>query len=182
MKSIAGHLLVASKFLRDPNFMQSVVLMVQHDKDGALGLVLNRPGDKTVAQVWERIGHDPCDSSQPVYRGGPVPGPLMALHTLEALAELEVLPGLYFSTHRDALDGLVRQETTYRLFAGHSGWGSGQLEGEMDVGGWLTTPAMLDDIWAESDSLWKSVTGRIGLAIVARDIAPDRVPIDPNWN
>ena len=182
MNSLAGQLLVASKLLRDPNFLQSVVLMVQHDEEGALGLVLNRPDDKTIAQVWERIGHEPCDNPQPIYRGGPVPGPLMALHTLDHLAEIEVLPGLYFSTHKDALDELVRQDSPHRLFAGHSGWGGGQLEAEMRVGGWLTTPATLDDVWADSESLWKSVIGRIGLSIIARDIAPSRVPQDPNWN
>ena len=182
MNSIAGQLLVASRHLRDTNFLRTVVLMVHHDNDGALGLVLNRPGDKTIAEVWERTEQPPCDNPLPIHIGGPVPGPLMALHTHEHLAETEVIPGLYFATHKDALDELVRQDEPFRLYAGHAGWGGGQLDGEMDVGGWLTTPATLDDVWADSDTVWRSVTQRIGLDIIAPDIDPKHVPRDPNWN
>lgn len=182
MKTITGHLLVASRFLRDPNFIRTVVLMVQHDEEGALGLVLNRPGDKSIADVWERTGHEACDNPQRIHVGGPVPGPLMALHTIEELSEVEVFPGLHFATNADSLDYLVRRDEPFRLFAGNAGWGGGQLEAEMEVGGWLTTAANLDDVWCDPDTIWRDVTGRIGLNIVAPNIAPDRVPKDPNWN
>lgn len=182
MKSIAGQLLVASRHLRDPNFFRTVVLMVRHDHDGALGVVLNRPGDKCVADIWERTGHEPCDNPQQIFVGGPVPGPLMALHTIEQFSEAEIVPGLYFATHRDALDELVRQDTPLRLFAGHAGWGDGQLEAEMEVGGWLTTRATTHDVWSDPAGIWKIVTERIGLEISVPGISPKRVPKDPNWN
>jgi putative transcriptional regulator len=182
MKSIAGQLLVASRHLRDPNFFRTVVLIVQHDDEGALGLVLNRPGEKAIADIWERTGYEPCDNPQKLFVGGPVPGPLMAIHTHEDLAEIEIHEGLYFATSSDTLDYLVRQDAPTRLFTGHAGWGSGQLESEMEVGGWLTSPASADDIWSDPDALWKSVTSRIGMEIIAPNIAPECVPEDPNWN
>ena len=84
MKSLKGHFLVASPHLADANFYRSVVLMIQHDEDGAVGLVLNRPTDNTIAEVWEMISESPCDVQGCVSIGGPVAGPLMALHTLYA--------------------------------------------------------------------------------------------------
>src|SRR5205823_13617829 len=102
--SLAGHFLVASRYLRDPNFVHSVVLMIYHDQEGAMGVVINRPSDKTVREVWEIIGNDPCDRDDLIYVGGPVPGPLVAIHSLEAFSDHEVLPGLFCSTNRDALD------------------------------------------------------------------------------
>ena len=63
--SLAGHFLVASRYLRDPNFVKSVVLMIQHDDEGAVGVVINRPADKTVREVWDAIGYDAVRSGRP---------------------------------------------------------------------------------------------------------------------
>lgn len=182
-QSLAGHFLVASRYLRDLNFAKSVVLMIRHDDDGALGVVINRPADKTVREVWETIGFDPCDRDELVYIGGPVPGPLIAVHTLEAFSEREVISGVHVAMHRDAIDLIVRKQgQRLRLFSGHSGWGQGQLEGELEAGGWLTTEATKDEIFAEADSVWKSVTERIGLEIMAPDLDEKLVPPDPSLN
>jgi putative transcriptional regulator len=180
---LTGHFLVASRYLGDPNFVQAVVLMIHHDHEGAMGVVLNRPSDKTVREVWEIIGNDPCDRDEQIYVGGPVPGPLVAVHSLEPFSEREVLPGLYVSTHRDALDLIVRKPNQpFRLYSGHAGWGSGQLEGELEAGGWLTTRATIDDVFADHETIWKTVTQRIGLEIMAPDLSRDRLPPDPSVN
>lgn len=181
--SLAGHFLVASRYLRDPNFAQSVVLMIHHDREGAVGVVINRPSDKTVRDVWELIGNDPCDRDDFIYVGGPVPGPLLALHQIEAFSDHEVLPGLYVSKNRDALDLIVRKKNIpLRLCSGNAGWGSGQLEGEMEAGGWLSTRATLDDVFADHESIWKTVTQRIGLEIMAPDVDSEHMPPDPSLN
>jgi putative transcriptional regulator len=183
MKSLAGQFLVASPHLRDPNFAHSVILMLQHEEQGALGVVNNRPGDKTVDEVWEMIGSEPCGCEQLVHVGGPVPGPLIALHDQKKLAEKEILPKLYMSMQKDSIDALVRRTGAhFRLFSGHSGWGGGQLENEMRVGGWLTAPAESSAVFADPDGLWKTVCGEIGRRIIAPDIPPERMPKDPNLN
>ena len=89
MNSLRGHFLVASKFLADPNFARTVVLLVQHDEDGAFGVVLNRRAGSTVEELWSQVGQANCNSQQPVYVGGPVPGPLMAIHADRSQAEVE---------------------------------------------------------------------------------------------
>jgi putative transcriptional regulator len=181
--SLAGHFLVASRYLRDPNFAHSVVLMIHHSEEGAMGVVLNRPSDKTVREIWDMIGNDPCDREDRIYVGGPVPGPLVAVHALEPFSEHEVLPGVYVSTHRDALDLIVRKpEEPFRLCSGHAGWGAGQLEAEMEAGGWLSTLATKDDVFAEPDSIWRAVTQRIGLEIMAPTVDDEHMPIDPSLN
>lgn len=182
-KSLAGHFLVASRHLRDPNFLQSVVLMIHHSDEGAMGVVLNRPADKTIDDVWEMIGNDPCECDDQVFIGGPVPGPLVAVHLLSEFSEEEIMPGLFASSHRDALDLIVRKtDEPFRLYSGHSGWGSGQLESELEVGGWLHTPARIDEVFGDHEAVWKAVTQRIGLEIMAPNLKREQLPQDPSLN
>lgn len=182
-QSLAGHFLVASRYLRDPNFVKSVVLMIRHDDEGAVGVVINRPADKSVREVWEKIGYDPCDREDHIFVGGPVPGPLIAVHTLEPFSEREVLPNVHVAMHRDAIDVIVRKKNIpLRLYSGHAGWGSGQLEGELEAGGWLTTEATRDEIFGDHETVWKSVTQRIGLEIMAPALDVKLVPPDPSLN
>jgi putative transcriptional regulator len=182
-KNLTGHFLVASRYLRDPNFAQSVVLMIHHNDEGAMGVVINRPSDKTVREVWEVIGNDPCDREDFIFIGGPVPGPLVALHSIEEFSQHAVLDGLHVATQRDALDVLVRRSNvSLRLYSGHAGWGSGQLEGELEAGGWLSTRATVDDVFADHETIWKTVTQRIGLEIMAPDLDFEHVPPDPSLN
>jgi putative transcriptional regulator len=183
MNSLAGQFLVASPHLRDPNFTRTVVLMLQHEEQGALGVVINRPGDKTVDEVWKMIGSEPPGCSDQVFVGGPVPGPLIAIHNQRKLGEREILPQLFMSMQRDAIDALVRKPSaTFRLFSSNAGWGAGQLESELSVGGWLTTPAEAADIFGNYEIIWKEVCSRIGRKIIAPNIPPDRLPLDPELN
>jgi putative transcriptional regulator len=182
-QSLVGNFLVASRYLRDPNFARSVVLMIHHDDEGAMGVVINRPSDKTVREVWQMIGNDPCNRDDLIFIGGPVPGPLVAVHTFEAFSELQVLSDLYVSTHKDALDLIVRKrDPQFRLYSGNAGWGSGQLESELEAGGWLFTRATQEDVFADHENIWKTVTQRIGLEIMAPDLDRERVPPDPSMN
>lgn len=183
MKSLTGKFLVASPQLSDPNFSQTVVLMIQHEPQGALGLVLNRPSEKTVSEVWEMIGKTPCSVEQLVHIGGPVPGPLLALHTLASYADQEVLPGLYVTAQESAFEELVNQsEEEFRLYSGHAGWSAGQLDGELEASGWLTTSATAEDIFSDYETLWKRTTSRIGIGILAPGVRPEQVPKDPGLN
>lgn len=186
MESISGKLLVASRALRDPNFARTVVLMLEHSSEGALGVVLNRPSPRTVADVFSSIGEPDVTNSDLVHLGGPVPGPLIALHQAEELGEKQILPGLYMSVQKESLEQLVRTpEVVQRLYSGHSGWGGGQLEGELKAGGWLVGPAQLDDMFCEEEELerlWNRVLARINLGIILPTLPADRLPPDPRLN
>ena len=183
MKSLKGHFLVASPHLADPNFYRSVVLMIQHDEQGALGVVLNRPANNTIGELWELIAEAPCDNRQPVNVGGPVAGPLIAIHSNSSQGEMEVTGGVFFSSSKESITRVVsKPRGPFRLFVGYSGWAGGQLDGELEAGGWLTDPATREDVFWDQDELWNRVSRRIGLAILSPTIDPDVIPDDPSLN
>jgi putative transcriptional regulator len=183
MKSLQGHFLIASPHLADTNFYKGVVLMIKHDEEGALGLILNRPTDNTVTEVWKMVGEEEVDCPQPIFLGGPVNGPLVALHRMKSAAEAEVLPGIFFAAHKDKLQKLIRQTSKpYRFFTGYAGWAGGQLESELFAGGWLTSKANKKLIFQDSSELWEQVTRTIGESILNKAIKVKHVPDDPSLN
>ncbi len=183
MESLAGQFLIASPHLPDPNFYRSVVLMIQHNEEGAFGVILNRPTDKTAGEVWELFSDEPCSPEQPIYLGGPVAGPLIALHTESASSEAQILRGVHLTTDRSNLATLIcRGAEPLRLFVGYAGWGAEQLEGELEVGGWLTLPANRQDVFSDHNTIWNRVASRIGLDILSPTIRRHPVPDDPSVN
>lgn len=183
MLSLQGNFLIASPHLGDGNFNRSVVLMVKHDEEGAFGLVLNRPTGNTVAEVWKLVSNDVTDRQDPIYLGGPVQGPLMAIHGLESAAETEVLEGVYLSAHKDQLKEVVASASApIRLFSGYSGWGAGQLEGELEAGGWLVAPATAELVFHDKDDLWERVMHSVAKDILAPSLKARHVPNDPTLN
>ena len=183
MESFEGHLLLASSRLLDPNFLKTVILLIQHGDQGALGLVVNRPTSKMVKELWREVGPVRCQSEQPVHLGGPVSGPLMAVHTSASLGEVEILPGVFFAAKKKNLDELVRQEDhPFKVFIGHAGWGPGQLESELKQGAWLTTPAAAEYIFHHGTDLWEEVSKRVGKSMLQSMLKIKHVPEDPSTN
>jgi putative transcriptional regulator len=183
MESLEGHLLVASPQLLDPNFARALVLLVEHNQEGAFGVIINRPVGKTLQELWREVGSAPCHSQQPIYLGGPVPGPLLSVHTIPALAETEPLPGVYFAAKKQHLDSLVlTEEPDYKIFIGHAGWGAGQLENELRQGDWRTLPATAEYIFSTADDLWETVLRQIGHDLLKSILKLDNLPPDPTVN
>ena len=183
MKSLRGHFLVASPHLADANFYKSVVLMIKHDDEGAFGVILNRPTDNTVRDIWKMVGEDDIDCDEVIYMGGPVSGPLVALHRVKAAAEMEISPGLFFSAHKDKLHKVAAQTAKpYRFFTGYAGWAEGQLEAELKAGGWLMTKAKKDLVFRAADELWDQVVRTIGEGILGKAAKIKHVPENPSLN
>jgi putative transcriptional regulator len=183
MKSLQAHFLVASPKLADPNFYKSVVLIIKHDDEGAMGLILNRPTEKTVREVWKVIAEEESDCEQPIFLGGPVHGPPVVLHRMKSAAEMAVCPGLYFSANPEKLEKIVAQKSKpFRFFIGYAGWAGGQLEDELGAGGWLTAKAKKDLIFHEGDDLWEKIVSHIGQDILGKAIKLKHVPDDPSLN
>jgi putative transcriptional regulator len=183
MKSLQGHFLVASPKLGDGNFYKSVVLMIKHDDEGAFGLILNRPTENNIGEIWKIVAEDQVQCEQPLFLGGPVSGPLVALHRVKSAAEMEVLPGLYFAAHKDMLQKVISQSSKpFRFFTGYAGWAGGQLEDELKAGGWLTAKAKKSLIFHKGDDLWEQVVRTIGEGILGAAIKPKHVPDDPSLN
>jgi putative transcriptional regulator len=183
MSSLAGHFLVAAPRLPDPNFFRSVVLMVHHTDEGAVGVVLNRPSNVRLVDVWEEATGQPCKSRRPIYVGGPVEGPPMAVHRRADCSEQEIVPGVYFTSDLDRVQQiLAHEEEAYRIFSGYSGWAPRQLEGELEAGGWLTLPATDDLIFADDETMWKRIAELIGLQIMGSTLGIPHVPDDASLN
>ena len=184
MDSLQGQLLVASPYLPDPNFYRSVVLIIEHSDQCATGLVLNRPGPHPIRDVWPEVANTPCLSAQCIGIGGPMEGPLIAIHTLPFCADETILSGVYASSRRDQLQHVVEQlDDRFRIFSGYSGWGPGQLESELQQGGWMTCPATKDHLFKiDPEKLWDYVSRNIGEAITIEGLRIKHVPDDPSFN
>ena len=184
MNSLAGHFLIASPFLGDGNFNKSVILIIQHNEEGAFGLVLNRPTDHRVQDVWKMVAEESCHTDAVVHCGGPVDGPLMAVHTQKSCSEHRILRGVHFSASKKHLCDVIQQShKSFRIFRGYSGWTASQLDVELEQGAWLTHPASLEHIFACNDvDLWKNVTHKIGSEIVLQQLNIKRRPSDPSAN
>lgn len=182
MDSLAGKLLIATPDLVDPNFLRTVIFLMQHTDQGATGVILNQPTPTTVAAVWDEVSDAECDCDHPVNTGGPVEGPLMALHQLAEVSEREIINGVHLSMHRDSLHRLVMQTAVpFRIFSGYSGWGPQQLDMEVEHGGWLILDAHADHVFGESDQLWRRVCEHVGHDVLRPHLGNVR-PIDPSVN
>jgi len=182
MKSLQGQLLIASPKLFDPNFFRSVVLLVQHTENGALGLVLNRPLEMTIASAWEQVSEMPCEATGFLHQGGPCDGPLMVVHTDASIPEMPVIPDVFFTTDRDAIQQLVTQNhSKMKFFVGYAGWSPGQLETELEDGGWLMVSAENKHIFETEEDLWPALMREISDAMYA-NLNPKVIPPDPSMN
>ncbi len=197
MQSLQGKLLVASPHLGDGNFFRSVVLLVKHDAEGAFGLILNRPLNSTLAEVWEAIQQEAAEAGdaeeqpldqmphgeQPLYVGGPVEGPLVILHSLKKYSEAQVMSGVHFAAHRDHIRKVITQtKKPFRVFSGYAGWGGGQLEGELQAGGWLISEASKEMVFYTADDLWEKVVQGIAEQILSPAARTKHVPPDASLN
>lgn len=162
----AGVLLVATPALLDPNFADTVVLILDADDEGALGVVLNRPSPVPVAEVllpWDGVTSEP----EVLFLGGPVStdGALAValLHDEhDAPVGFRAVVGrlglIDLDTPLELVEGTVGQ---LRIFAGYAGWGAGQLEGEVEEGSWYVVPALAPDVFRrDPDDLRRDVLRR----------------------
>lgn len=183
--SLSGSLVVASPRMDDPNFDQAVVLMVEHSDDGAMGLILNKPMQTKVAEIWDQVSVLPCPVDQPLMAGGPCEGPLMLLHSERPKAQIEVCEGVYFTAGESMVRELLAEgPTPIRYFTGYAGWGPGQLESELDLGGWLVTRANASIVFDSDsdDGRWMRVIKGIDRSLAMLAMNPKLVPRDPSMN
>ncbi|MGH2922728.1 MAG: YqgE/AlgH family protein [Solirubrobacterales bacterium] len=174
-KSLSGQLLIASPSMSD-FFRRAVVLVVEHNEEGAFGLVLNRPSETTVGEAVEPLA-EAIGAEHVIHVGGPVqPNAVTAIGEHADPAEAtKLVVGAVGMVDLDRVGAL--ELTRVRVFAGYTGWGPGQLDSELDAGAWIVEPAHPDDPFTEGD-LWARVLGRKGgeFALLAR------MPADPSQN
>jgi putative transcriptional regulator len=180
MESTQGKVLLASPRLSDPNFAGSVVLMIQHNDQGALGLILNRPLQVSVKQACEQSLGEPCEVEGVLHQGGPCEGPLMVLHGNETVKDADVFPGVFFTTEKTKIESLLKTQLgTARYFVGYAGWSPGQLEAEMEIESWLIADAQPAYVFEDQANLWLTLVRQ---RLLGQWIDPSQIPDDPSVN
>jgi len=167
--SLAGQLLVAAPTIGDPRFAHTVILMIKHDNEGALGIVINRPvGERSISELLEAAGDNAAGiaGTVRVFAGGPVQPELgFVVHSAEYRRgeTIDVDGRVAMTASREILRDIGQHQGPEKsLFAlGYAGWGPGQLEGEMARHDWFTTPEepklVFDD---DRGSLWDEAMAR----------------------
>lgn len=176
---LTGKLLLSSGKLFDPNFRHTVTLIVQHDEEGAMGLVLNRPTEDRVEEAVPALASI-VEEHALLHHGGPVQPQmplLLAELTMPSVADVLVFGAVGLLTgdvDSDISSAIVRS----RVFAGYAGWSAGQLEAEMEEDSWIVESATADDVFtSDPKTLWQRILERNPKY---RNLA--RIPFDPTLN
>lgn len=162
----AGILLISDPFLKDPNFMRTVVFLCEHREQGSFGFVLNRKYENTIDKIIPELeGY-----KLPVYYGGPVQTD--TLHFLHQYPEQipgsqEVIKGVYWGGDFDMVIQMIRKNEIdihkIRFFIGYSGWGEGQLSDELNEKSWLTVKALRKLVFHKNhEDVWKDALKELG--------------------
>ena len=161
-----GILLIADPFLKDPNFLRTVVFLCEHKEEGSFGFVLNRQYENTLNELIPELE----DYKIPVYYGGPVQQD--TIHFLHQYPEeitggIEVLKGVYWGGDFEKLVEMMKNKTIdvnkIRFYIGYSGWSTGQLDYEMKEKSWLTVKATRQLIFHRNyEEIWKDSLKHLG--------------------
>lgn len=178
----------------DPDFGRAVVLLVEHGAEGALGLVLNKPTDVSVARVLPEeltgLVEEKPEEACALRHGGPCRGPLMVLHRYAPASQIEVLPGLHFATEQELVEAALREGREPAVtegrrllfFAGYAGWGPGQLEGEIAGGAWALVGGDAERVFGVDVGTWARLTREVSQANFRDSLNPKIVPPDASLN
>jgi putative transcriptional regulator len=177
----AGALLIADPFLKDPNFMRTVVFLTEHGEEGTVGFVINRQFENTLDELIPEI-----DLKLPVYFGGPVqPNTIHFLHRYpeEIPGGIEVMPGVFWGGEFDCVVELINSKEIdvdkIRFYIGYSGWSAGQLDAERNEKTWLTVEAARHLIFHKNaEEIWKDALKHLG----GEYEMMINFPIDPQLN
>jgi putative transcriptional regulator len=172
---LTNQFLIAMPGMTDPNFAQTVTLVCEHNAQGALGIVINRPLPMTLGDVFAQLGVDATASrvaADPVLQGGPVQTDRgFVLHTPGPAwdSTLPVSEWLHLSTSRDILDALARGEgpPSVVVALGYAGWEAGQLEEEVAQNAWLTVAADREIVFATAlEDRWEAACRLLGVNLL----------------
>lgn len=173
MNSLQNHILIAMPHMIDPYFGKSVIYICEHTKDGAMGLVVNRPFmEPDLKKLFTEIYEDNENILKivpTVHFGGPVMIERgIVLHSTDRIvdASVNISDKIAMTSHRDILSDISKKKgpDSFKLFLGHSGWGGGQLEKEIERGDWLlqnTTPDFIFDV--PEKYMWSQAARTLGI-------------------
>lgn len=198
-ESFTGNLLVASSLIDDPTYAGGVCLVVHQDDTNVIGVMLNRPMKPNADALLAMLGDEPEPTSpaapnnrlasldpaasddatseakedtspwRRLHFGGPLSGPVVAIHQVSQYAEAETGTGIYVAAQKHHLEDLLRHQVEpYRLIVGHVGWEMEQLEAEIESGIWHVVPATVDTVFSSASEMWPRLIRRATSSSLAR--------------
>lgn len=175
-----GTLLVADRRLKDPNFLKAIILVVAYDEHGAVGLVINRPGEVPISQLLAGV-KEARERKDTAFSGGPVePKSVLALLRGSKAPDgaQRIVGDVWAIPDEDSVQETLAMHPgpdKLRFYLGYAGWGPGQLETELDAGAWRVIPAKGDTVFdQEPESLWDRVVRSLDMRL-ARFLLPQTV-------
>ncbi len=166
-----GCMLVASPTWRSELYDHSVCLLVHHGKEGSVGVVLNRSFPDSPDELWEHLAGENATAGlqRRLHFGGPMSGPVIALHSQPELAEYTSVDGVYVAARLENLQRLVQSQNAHdvRIIVGQATWQAGELESELRDGKWLPMPVSPQLVFASDDEMWSRAMKQIGNHFVA---------------
>ena len=186
--SLTGKLLVASPFTHTGfPFAEAVVLVLQDTPEGVFGVVLNRPASSDMLVAWEEAIGAEAPAEARLVSGGPVQGPIMAIHRKQELAGVELRRGLFVSVQKTAIDKLNRigsdeSDLPFRIVMGAINWPEDQLQQEVDNGFWFVHDAKSDLVFSEAEDLWLRSVLSCGDSFIMDLAGMSELPAYPSLN
>lgn len=177
-----GGLLLSEPYLADPNFERTTILLTEHNNEGSVGFILNKPSDSRVSEVLD----DLKEYDARIFIGGPVQqDTLHFIHRVSSLDDsIEIVPGLYWGGNFDQLITKIETKqigsTDIKFFLGYSGWSAGQLDEELKIDSWIVSDQVSEELVFETepDNMWKKAMRGLG----GRFSVYSNYPADPRMN
>lgn len=177
-----GGLLLSEPYLADPNFERTTILLTEHNEEGSVGFILNKPSDSRVSEVL----NDLKEFDARVFIGGPVQqDTLHFIHRIPLLVDsIEIVSGLYWGGNFDQLISLIETKQVgaidIKFFLGYSGWSGGQLDEELKIDSWIVSDQVSEELVFETepDNMWKKAMQGLG----GRFSVYSNYPADPRMN
>lgn len=182
---LSGCLLVASTTHPAPQLAQSIFLVTWHRNEGSIGVLLNRSLVTDARSLLSQVvgGSAKQMAHSTVQYGGPLAGPIIALHARPDLADAEVAAGVYVAAQQAYLKHLASfQREECRWVVGHTAWRSGELEQQIESGWWYPIPATPDLVFSEVDEAWQRAIRRVGDLSLALWTGCPLIPNSAIWN
>ena len=177
-----GKLLVATPQLDSTGFERSVILLMQHDDRGTFGVAINKPATDNVKSAWQHLtGATPAED-QLIVAGGPLQGPVIALHQVPDLCDVAMPGGIFVAAQVEKLNQLAQYEDPYRIVVGLAGWKDGQLKSELESGYWYLMQSDADTVFENPDWMWECCIDECGRQQIAELMGYYGFPDDPSLN
>jgi putative transcriptional regulator len=177
-----GRLLASEPYLADPNFERTIILLTEHNQEGSVGFVLNKPSESSVTEIMEEIKNIHSN----VYIGGPVQqDTLHFIHRNPDISDsIEVTEGIFWGGNFDQILLFIETKqlnvSDIKFFLGYSGWSPGQLEEELNLNSWIVSNQVTQDLIFETppEMMWKKSLQSLG----GRFSVYSNYPVDPSMN